>query len=94
MFKKRATFRDPSIYNSSSGLLVSKIVQRILRYERKAFHHLFAFLQQTSRYAAVCSLPLRYEDGAWRMQNSRVPLKRTTSGVPVSFAFFFPFKWL
>ena len=27
---------------------------------------------------------------AWSRQNSRVPLKRTTSGVPVSFAFFFP----
>ena len=29
---------------------------------------------------------------AWSRQNSRVPLNRTTSGVPVSFAFFFPWS--
>ena len=50
-----------------------------------------SYISLLSRSSEACQCPkLPLQNKAWSRQYSLVPLKRTTSGVPVSFAFFFP----
>ena len=72
-------------------LLIREVIQGIRCDEREAFLDLFTFLQMRSEHQqgqSTRDAHGKYE--AWSRQYSRVPLKRTTSGVPVSFAFFLP----